>query len=338
MKNDVNTGCISEQQLLSYINNNLSPSEKRQVELHLTDCELCSDALEGLRLLQGDDRATEIVAELKHHINKKLEGRTRPLILQNQWMQVAAVFFILAIAISGYIYIKQFGHTQVALGKAEKTEYKSEQPAPQVTSGSDISKKPSPDAPEKATQLPTDNKRKEPASVSATKEISANEPTARQETREENVRDESSPLPAAAEEEKDISGVVSTDDQKEKYFKKESAEDVMATPATPQIAQQEVKIHASKMAGRPLTTSEISNIYTLGKSYLEKKEYNAAMQQFNIIINNGKSKYYDDALWNNSEIAIMQNRIDDARKILQELKSGNGSYQKRATDKLNELQ
>ncbi len=45
------TDCISEEMLTKYISNKLSPGEKHEVEKHLIDCEMCSDAVEGLQMM-----------------------------------------------------------------------------------------------------------------------------------------------------------------------------------------------------------------------------------------------------------------------------------------------
>lgn len=47
------TECLSEQTLLAYIDNKLSPEQLYHVEKHLVDCELCADAIEGLSLVNN---------------------------------------------------------------------------------------------------------------------------------------------------------------------------------------------------------------------------------------------------------------------------------------------
>ena len=64
MKNTINifseTGCITHEMLWKYRQGKLSPAEKHAVEVHLTDCELCSDALAGMMSIQSDDVVTEL--------------------------------------------------------------------------------------------------------------------------------------------------------------------------------------------------------------------------------------------------------------------------------------
>ena len=59
------TGCLSRRSLLSYRDGILSRSDMHEVEKHLVDCELCSEALEGLELLTD----TTVLDEISHHVN-----------------------------------------------------------------------------------------------------------------------------------------------------------------------------------------------------------------------------------------------------------------------------
>ena len=76
------TDCISEQTMFDYIDNKLSAKERHIVEKHMLDCELCSDAMEGLEIVRDRNRISIInktVDELISPIEKK-ERRLFPLI------------------------------------------------------------------------------------------------------------------------------------------------------------------------------------------------------------------------------------------------------------------
>ncbi|MGL4599349.1 MAG: anti-sigma factor family protein, partial [Bacteroidia bacterium] len=45
--------CLTEAQLFAYLDEQLSPAEQHEAEHHLLDCAMCSDALEGLSMLQN---------------------------------------------------------------------------------------------------------------------------------------------------------------------------------------------------------------------------------------------------------------------------------------------
>jgi len=50
------SACLRKSQLLGYLNHSLYPEELRAVELHLSSCALCSDALEGMEMVQNAEQ------------------------------------------------------------------------------------------------------------------------------------------------------------------------------------------------------------------------------------------------------------------------------------------
>lgn len=59
------TECLSEQQMFDYIDGKLISAEEHAAEKHLVDCEICSDALEGLRMVQNRGVISATKQELK---------------------------------------------------------------------------------------------------------------------------------------------------------------------------------------------------------------------------------------------------------------------------------
>lgn len=100
--------CINEKMLLNYIHGKLNFEEQHTIEMHLLSCELCSDALDGLRLINSGDKATAIVTSLRHEINKKLMPVSKHLPLSFQWWQVAAILVILVLSVGTYLTINYF--------------------------------------------------------------------------------------------------------------------------------------------------------------------------------------------------------------------------------------
>ncbi len=83
MKADLNdifvvTGqCPAQQQLLDYVQGKLSAAEQHEIEKHVADCELCSDALEGLAAIQQKERIPAVVKEMKWQLMRKLRRQSR---------------------------------------------------------------------------------------------------------------------------------------------------------------------------------------------------------------------------------------------------------------------
>jgi hypothetical protein len=97
------TDCISEQTIFDYIDGKLSPKEQHIVEKHLLDCELCSDAMEGLQLLKNRSRIDHINKE----INKRIGGSERKIFAINYAviMSIAAAILLL---IGGIYFFNHF--------------------------------------------------------------------------------------------------------------------------------------------------------------------------------------------------------------------------------------
>ncbi|WP_143308856.1 anti-sigma factor family protein [Chitinophaga vietnamensis] len=73
----ITTGCPSQQQLLDYVQGRLSPEEQHEVEMHLADCDLCSEALEGLAAIKDKEKIPGWLREMKWSLLKKLRSRYR---------------------------------------------------------------------------------------------------------------------------------------------------------------------------------------------------------------------------------------------------------------------
>jgi|ERR1035437_6729498 tetratricopeptide (TPR) repeat protein len=69
------TDCISEEMLTKYVSGNLSPAEKHEVEKHLIDCEMCSDAVEGLQMMGSKNKISGITSELNQKIQIRVEKK-----------------------------------------------------------------------------------------------------------------------------------------------------------------------------------------------------------------------------------------------------------------------
>lgn len=92
---DAKSDCLSEEQLLDYVQGNLSHKEQHQVETHLLSCDLCDEAVEGLLLIE-QERRSSLILSIKKNISKHTEKR-------NYWAW-AAIFSGIFISISSIFY------------------------------------------------------------------------------------------------------------------------------------------------------------------------------------------------------------------------------------------
>jgi Putative zinc-finger len=87
----VTTGCPTQQQLLDYVQGKLTAEEQHEVEMHLSDCELCSDALEGLSAIKDKEKIPGWIIEMKWDLLKKLRKRYRNRRTSNNYIYLTVI-------------------------------------------------------------------------------------------------------------------------------------------------------------------------------------------------------------------------------------------------------
>lgn len=85
------TDCISQEMLIKYASGKLAPAEKHGVEKHLADCEMCSDAVEGLAMVGDPKRISKIASELNQKIQNRIERRGGTVIFLQQYRSQLAI-------------------------------------------------------------------------------------------------------------------------------------------------------------------------------------------------------------------------------------------------------
>jgi len=85
-----NTTCISKETMLKYINKQLDKTELHQVEKHLLDCELCTDAMEGMKYA----RNSSVLFTINHKINQRIKTRGAKFSILNNLMIAASIILI----------------------------------------------------------------------------------------------------------------------------------------------------------------------------------------------------------------------------------------------------
>ncbi|MCW3102379.1 MAG: hypothetical protein JWO09_819 [Bacteroidetes bacterium] len=107
--------CIPEQTMFDYIDGRLSAKEQHVVEKHMIDCELCSDALEGLRLVKNRGRIAEINEAVRGRMAAP-EKKTR-LIDFRIVMSAAAGLLLLT---GGVFFFRQFADKEEKMAELKE--------------------------------------------------------------------------------------------------------------------------------------------------------------------------------------------------------------------------
>ncbi len=139
------TDCLSEKMLFDYIDNKLSQKERHIVEKHLLDCEMCSDALEGLELTKDRNR----IALIKEAINKRIQfldsarnDKDRAIVVSFNYKMAFSIAAAIALLVVGVFFFNQINLKEATMNgdmaELKKTESPAPPPAPPTDSSENI--------------------------------------------------------------------------------------------------------------------------------------------------------------------------------------------------------
>jgi anti-sigma factor RsiW len=95
------SGAVSEEQMLAYLEGRLSPEAARFVEEALANEGFESDAVEGLNAMDGEE-VKRMSARLNHDLQRRVKGgkRSRRRQMDNKWALIAVIVVLLAAALA----------------------------------------------------------------------------------------------------------------------------------------------------------------------------------------------------------------------------------------------
>lgn len=99
---------INQEQLLSYLNDQLSKEDKHLLETQLIDNDFENEALEGLQAIKNKQQINHTVEMLNYELKKKTARKKafrKKLELKDQTWIYIAVFVVLMLVVMAYIVI-----------------------------------------------------------------------------------------------------------------------------------------------------------------------------------------------------------------------------------------
>ena len=94
-------------EMLDYLRKSVSKEDARRIEHHLSDCELCSDALEGLQKMKADTSILNISSELRKMAGKRKLIRPKVFPLFDPIVIFAIVFLLIFLIVIALIMFRQ---------------------------------------------------------------------------------------------------------------------------------------------------------------------------------------------------------------------------------------
>lgn len=107
------TGCIKRDLLLRYRDGTLASGDKYEVEKHLVDCPLCSDALEGFMLVSSTASMDEVQNEISDLVNRNSGGTS----FQKYWVAAASVAAIVVLSVFTYMQFRDAKDQRMAVSE-----------------------------------------------------------------------------------------------------------------------------------------------------------------------------------------------------------------------------
>jgi|GEM_PF-6079041 anti-sigma factor RsiW len=116
------TRCLSQQQLLDYVEGKLPEEQIHRVESHIAGCVMCSDALEGLQQMPRTADIPQMVKQIHHEVHRELRrrrGKERP-VRTYLWYStlIAIILLILLIAFFTLYFVQRRERAAPAAGPA----------------------------------------------------------------------------------------------------------------------------------------------------------------------------------------------------------------------------
>ncbi len=99
---------LSEEELLQYLNKDISEDEMNSIEQKMAASAFENDALEGLEQFKNKENIIEITnslnQQLKKHISRNNKRKKKRKIQDQQWL-IVAILAVLLLSVAGYLLI-----------------------------------------------------------------------------------------------------------------------------------------------------------------------------------------------------------------------------------------
>jgi anti-sigma factor RsiW len=89
------TDCPGQQRLIDYLEGRLTEQETHEVEVHVSGCSFCSDALEGLMAIKDKAQIPIIVKQIHNQLRHDLQSHREKKRKQKMYVWLSALIVII---------------------------------------------------------------------------------------------------------------------------------------------------------------------------------------------------------------------------------------------------
>lgn len=135
MKSDINkifskSSCLTNNEMLEYLSGKLSDTEKRRIEMHIADCEMCNDELEGLSNMKNPESLSAIIHSvnsdidtyLKQFVKKEIKKTVKTYNIKRIFAVAASVLLLISAGFTINYFMKSNSESLADMQKIENLE------------------------------------------------------------------------------------------------------------------------------------------------------------------------------------------------------------------------
>lgn len=343
--------CLREEQLSAYVQGQLTASEIKAVEEHISACELCNEALDGLLTDDGklNAGAKQEIPDAVARINKRLDHRKRkehrliPIPIYSPWRMIGVAAAVVFLVLGVGVYFNLFVNTRLQIVADNLEKMKSELSSLSFSKEHDTIT-----IVKEQTKIAAKDDKADAFDTSPLAELNSNKDSAQAVLAEEPTL-ESAPIAmndvdagnsAPAIEDKLVESTPNV-----AIKSKTQADVVMPSVSNEQLNQINQSIKTNNFSRAAAQCYAILNKdqtqykvrYLLGLSLMGQKKYIDAIQQFDIIMVQTNDEIYDAARYQKALAHIKINDPITAKAILQQIISEGGTFKSQAENSLKEL-
>jgi hypothetical protein len=346
--------CPSSDTLIKYSEKILSNEQMRSVELHLSDCIMCSDEIEGFNLLQNKEKLPIIISQLNKKIDERIKHEKGFKIFKNRRIYAIAASFILLLS-SGYFLYVMYGNSynDMAENIPSQTEQKSAFEGVKADSGEIISyfEENKKDKISENKNMPSEKNSVSNTNIgTTTNQSSISEPVVTENnilaeenlndkiaSRDENIFkiDEGISDANLSKKEKEV---INDDDKsdEDRVFSSTSRDSNKSKNNNDKNVNSSASGESNGIAIFDIKENNTSQIYNEALNLYNNKKYEEAIVKFDSVISS-KNKFKEESEWHKALSLINLNKNEQAKIILNKIIEEKGKFAAQAKEKLNEL-
>jgi tetratricopeptide (TPR) repeat protein len=364
--------CVSNQLMQNYLDGKLSSREKNIVEVHIESCELCKDEFEGLRSMNDRNKLSDIVSDLNRKISMRTHKHKRHVLFP-QVSAMAAIILLLIGFVWFFFYIIHLSPESLMKKEmAQSLEEKKEKEEIQkiiaenkinpnvkidIPVGKAETKETVPSVIREENNLKSediqfnlDDEKVADADLSQDKIIILEKKLRKNDiiTKDTNNLAEDNTINSGSAVNSDYANVSSESEKdinRAKSKKEENNKGLMPSVSYPSI-ESAMDQYNNKNYQKAInlflnienkSTNKDELYYYLAKSYEATNKVNKAIIYYDKVIAISSSKFYENALWNKTQLLIKSGNKSKAIQNLNLIIGNKGPNSNKALQQLDSL-